>query len=55
MNTFVYLLASNFDIIRLCAPSLMKKVLVMIGYMRFEIMRMIRIMRMVTMLKRVLR
>ena len=33
----------------------MKKVLVMIGYMRFEIMRMITIMRMVTMLKRVLR
>ena len=33
----------------------MKKVLVMIGYMRFEIMRMISIMRMVTMLKRVLR
>ena len=33
----------------------MKKVLVMIGYMRFEIMRMIRIMRMVTMLKGVLR
>ena len=33
----------------------MKKVLVMIGYMRFEIMRVIRIMRMVTMLKSVLR
>ena len=33
----------------------MKKVLVMIRYMRFEIMRMIMIMRMVTMLKRVLR
>ena len=33
----------------------MKKVLVMIGYMRFEIMIMIRIMRIVTMLKRVLR
>ena len=32
----------------------MKKVLVMIGYMRFEIMRVIRIMRMVTMLKSVL-
>ena len=33
----------------------MKKVLVMIRYMRFEIMRVIRIMRMVTMLKSVLR
>ena len=33
----------------------MKKVLVMIRYMRFEIMIMIRIMRIVTMLKRVLR
>ena len=33
----------------------MKKVLVMIGYMRFEIMRVIRVMRMVMMLKRVLR
>ena len=33
----------------------MKKVLVMIRYMRFEIMRMIMIMRMVTMLKSVLR
>ena len=32
----------------------MKKVLVMIRYMRFEIMRMIMIMRMVTMLKSVL-
>ena len=33
----------------------MKRVLVMIGYMRFEIMRVIKIMRMVTMLKSVLR
>ena len=33
----------------------MKKVLVMIRYMRFEIMRMRMIMRMVTMLKSVLR
>lgn len=33
----------------------MKKVLLMIGYMRFEIMRVIRVMRMVMMLKRVLR
>ena len=32
----------------------MKKVLLMIGYMRFEIMRVSRIMRMVTMLKSVL-
>ena len=33
----------------------MKEVLVMIRYMRFEIMRVIKIMRMVTMLKSVLR